>query len=325
MVKDRIWFIDYAKIIGLYFVIFAHLYTSEGEGAENTIRTFFYGFHMPFFFAISGMLYKKRKEGLFFAIMKNVKSLFVPWLVFNIIFIVIRIINTEESIYDILRVFLRCVYRGWDTYCGASWFVICLFAVKSIYDILIYTNKKYLIYVLLAISIIPLEVRYLYFSSITIGLTFYYLGSISTPFLSKINCKKWQYVIIAILCFIASFLLTLKNGKVSVLAATINNPLIFYVNAIIGSIGILSIGHLLKRNKCKFVIKLSNSSICVVLTHLALVDTIIRLRKQIEINDIELFICYTILSCCIYILCYYLYVIFNKLAPWVFGRKNLSI
>lgn len=133
---NRIWFIDYAKIIGLCMVIFAHLYTSEGTDTNNIIRTFFYGFHMQFFFAVSGMLYKERKEGLRFALLKNVKTLFVPWLIFNLFFILIGIITTDNSPLAVIKTFIICVAKGKGTICGASWFVICLFIIKCVYDIL---------------------------------------------------------------------------------------------------------------------------------------------------------------------------------------------
>lgn len=61
---NRIIWIDYAKVFGMILVILAHLYTSEGTDNTNVMRTFFYGFHMPFFFLISGCLYKIRDGGL---------------------------------------------------------------------------------------------------------------------------------------------------------------------------------------------------------------------------------------------------------------------
>lgn len=320
MVKNRIWFIDYAKIIGLWMVIFAHLYSSEGIGEINIIRTYIYGFHMPFFFAVSGMLYKQRKEGLKYALLKNVKSLFIPWIVFNFLFIIIRVLTTDNTFIEVFRKFCSCIFNGSGTICGASWFVICLFFIKCIYDILKYTDKMYLAYIIIIITFLP-KIRYFYFATTTIGFTFYYLGSISYKHLAKINIKQWQYVLTALFCFILSYYLTQINGKVSIIGASLKNPIIFYINAIAGSIGILLLALIFKNKAYEFAAKLSTSSIGIVLTHMAIVKHVRVFRSHLQLNNIELFLFYSIAACCIYVICYYIYVVINKYVPWIFGRR----
>lgn len=323
MLDKRIWFIDYAKIIGLWMVIIAHLYSSEGYDASNIIRTYIYGFHMPFFFAISGMLYKQRKEGLKFALLKNVKSLLIPWLVFNLLFILIEIITTDKSVIDIVKTFCSCVYKGKDTYCQASWFVICLFYIKCMFDILKYTKKMYFAYIFFVLAFIY-KFKYFYFASATIGFTFYYLGYVSFEYLKKVSrldLNKWLFAITAIVCFIISYYLTQINGKVSVYAASIKNPFIFYANSIIGSLGIIALALLFNKQASNFTAKLSTASIGVVLTHVAIVKKVRIFRSNFQLDYIELFVWYSIAACCIYIICYYIYVIINKYTPWVFGRR----
>lgn len=320
MIKERIWFIDYAKIIGLWMVIFAHLYTSEGTDASNTIRTYFYGFHMPFFFAISGMLYKQRKESLKFALSRNVKSLFIPWLIFNLLFIILEVLTKDKTIINVFKTFCSCIYKGKDTYCGASWFVICLFFIKCFYDILKHTNKMYLVYIIILLTFLP-KIRHFYFAATTIGFTFYYIGSISYKFITTLNFRRWQFAFAAIVCFIISYFLTQINGKVSILGARINNPIIFYTNAVIGSLGIIFTAFIFKNKALKFAAKLSTSSIGIVLTHMAIVKPVRVFRCHLQLDSFELFLLYTIAACCIYIICYYIYVIINKFAPWAFGRR----
>lgn len=82
----RIVWIDYAKVIGLFLVIFAHLYTSEGTDRSNVVRTYIYGFHMPFFFLISGCLYRIRDRGLRQALTINVKKAFSTFYWFELVF-----------------------------------------------------------------------------------------------------------------------------------------------------------------------------------------------------------------------------------------------
>ena len=125
--KRRIVWVDYAKILGLFLVIFAHLCTSEGTGESNIARTYIYGFHMPFFFLISGFLYKGPQGTLIDAIIKNVRVLFIPWLIFNILFSIIYGLPELNAVQQNLYRMIRGVYHGSGTPCMASWFVLCLF------------------------------------------------------------------------------------------------------------------------------------------------------------------------------------------------------
>lgn len=83
MDKKRLIYMDVAKIIGLFLVILGHLYTTEGVGEENAVRTFIYGFHMPFFFLVSGMLHKFKGLSLQQMVLSNSRKLLLPWLCFN--------------------------------------------------------------------------------------------------------------------------------------------------------------------------------------------------------------------------------------------------
>ena len=89
----RAVYIDVAKIIGLFLVILGHLYTTEGVGAENVIRTFIYGFHMPFFFLVSGMLHKDKGVSPFKVISGNYRKLILPWLCFNVFAVIYYSLN----------------------------------------------------------------------------------------------------------------------------------------------------------------------------------------------------------------------------------------
>lgn len=56
--NNRIIYLDYAKVICAFLVVFGHLF----EGG-TPIRNFIYCFHMPFFFLVSGMLDKNKAMG----------------------------------------------------------------------------------------------------------------------------------------------------------------------------------------------------------------------------------------------------------------------
>ena len=53
--KARYVFLDYARIIVAFLVIYGHLYTPN---PHNFVRVFIYQFHMAFFFFVSGLFHK---------------------------------------------------------------------------------------------------------------------------------------------------------------------------------------------------------------------------------------------------------------------------
>lgn len=55
VLKQRINWIDWAKVFAIYLVVLGHLLSKTGR--EGYIFNFIYSFHMPFFFFISGYLF----------------------------------------------------------------------------------------------------------------------------------------------------------------------------------------------------------------------------------------------------------------------------
>ena len=136
-VTKRILWIDYAKVIGIFLVIFAHLYTSEGTNDSNVVRTYVYGFHIPFFFLISGCLYKVRDGGLKEAMFLNIKKLLIPYLCLNVFFAIVWGIIYANPIDQFIKIPYGII-AGRGTPCGASWFIIALFFIKCLYDFISY-------------------------------------------------------------------------------------------------------------------------------------------------------------------------------------------
>ena len=316
---ERIYWVDYAKFFGLILVILAHLYTSEGTNSNNEIRTYIYGFHMPFFFFISGMLFKQRNEGLKFALLKNVKTLLWPYMLFNLLFAVIYGI-LDGDIYERLIKIPMAVYYGTGNNCKASWFVICLFFIKCIFDVLSYSKIRTIgMLVFIALSLIPFHLQYFYISSTLFGLVFYYLGYLSKQHLSNISLHWLGCILVAIILFVISYFLTKWNGKVSLFGGNVgNNVFLFYCNALIGSMGIIGASLALRNRPNKWIVKASVASIGVVLLHMNFVYVCKAFSKYF--TSFELFFFYLGASVIIYIICAILYHITNKFVPVIWGK-----
>ena len=64
MRKDIVW-LDYARYLGIFLVIFAHSLQRipgwDESGEVKSLWDYIYLFHMPLFFVISGFLYKQER------------------------------------------------------------------------------------------------------------------------------------------------------------------------------------------------------------------------------------------------------------------------
>ena len=64
MGKERIVFVDYARALGIFLVVFAHCLQKYCDGMDFS-NHFIYSFHMPLFFVISGMLLSRKSINVF--------------------------------------------------------------------------------------------------------------------------------------------------------------------------------------------------------------------------------------------------------------------
>lgn len=320
----RIIWIDYAKVIGIFLVILAHLYTSEGTDSTNIVRTFIYGFHMPFFFLISGCLYKARDGGLVKALTLNIKKLLIPYISLNIFFAIVYGIISADPISELIK-FPRELFFGGGTPCRASWFVIALFFIKCIYDLLFYSKiEKIAVPIIFLITILinymSIKHNFFYYKSVLIGICFFHLGRLCFSTVNKYGIKTLTSFILSVSLFIVSYYLSEVNGKVSLLGGKMgNNSLLFYTNAIVGSLGVISMSFLTKK-RSNTISEISNASIAVVLLHMIFVQGTLIVVSHFNISGLALFIVYAIFSIIIYYLCFMIFRMTNQKIPYIWGK-----
>lgn len=310
--------------MGILLVIFAHLYTSEGTDNTNVVRTYIYGFHMPFFFIISGFLYKTRDAGLKQAITLNFKRLLIPYLCLNVFFAIVNCLKFGDLVPCMKKLF-GFIFGG-GTPCGASWFIITLFFIKCIYDILCYNKiEKLTIPIIFLSTLIINHVghNFFYIKSVLIGICFFHLGKICFKFINNNDFKlrTFEKLIISFSLLIVSYYITLSNGKVSLYGGAMgNSPLMFYTNAIIGSLGIIFLSLCFEKIQSKTICEMSKASIAVVLLHMTFVVEARNGMKHFNISGMYLFITYAVLSIVIYYLCIIIFKITNKKIPFIWGK-----
>lgn len=144
--KKRISYIDVAKGIGMFCIVFGHVMKS------GYLRQMMFAFHVPFFFLLSGMTYRFKKEKKKFYFDK-VKRLLIPYFSFSLFSIALYVIMIRFGILDgdgrLIPNLLGMLYAnsntGYMEWNKPLWFLPCLFVAYGIIDvveIMILKNEK---------------------------------------------------------------------------------------------------------------------------------------------------------------------------------------
>jgi len=166
-VKKRINWVDTAKGIGIFLVVFAHV--------NSSISDQIYLFHMPLFFFLSGMFFKNDQNFRHF-ILNKIQYLIIPFIIFLTISIPVRIlyfsiINDDYSLVQLIRPSTSNV---------PLWFLPALFIVNLIFY---FKKYKFLNYIILLINIFGVltfgstNFHFQTFSKIIYCLAFFILGN----------------------------------------------------------------------------------------------------------------------------------------------------
>ena len=256
--KERLSYLDYARVIVAYLVIFGHLLLN----GDTTIRPYIYSFHMPLFFLVSGMLHKDR-GGI--AWKKYWKTLIIPFLFFNLIFFILWPLCWKMGIWgpgrkfdgsnglipvylDFGKQFFLHLITGKAPPDGPTWFLIALLWCKILTDIICRYRWVAIVSlcVLIAIIFIPSYRTYFRFGNAIMVLPFFYGGF---KYKKKIQlwCKKRWALYCAIGFYILNIPLTLLNVRVSTDVVWFGylvvplNALVFYLNAFTCSLGLFAV------------------------------------------------------------------------------------
>ena len=135
---NRIAWIDVAKGIGIFLIVFGHTMQS------GFVRQVVFAFHVPFFFFLSGVTYK-RETNFYTFLRKKVSVLLVPYWVWGIISIAVFLfagsfLHLEEADTGLLNNLFGWLYGNPRTelmwWNRPLWFIPCLFITLLIVDMI---------------------------------------------------------------------------------------------------------------------------------------------------------------------------------------------
>ena len=254
--KKRVNYFDIAKGIGIILVIIGHI-----EYVTPEIRYYIVSFHMPMFFVISGMLINltnEKSRDLKGLVIKKLKRIMLPYLVFSILFplidFVYYFVTGNGDPYGTLRTNIMdsLMLYGYSV----LWFLPTAFFGEMIFLLVIKTvmkkTEKYAeILALFIIFIIVAAVYFLLgrnpdhfilsFVRFFISAFFTAVGSFTYSIIKERQIRP-VIQLSAGLLLLAVLLFTHKsNGIVDMHFAVYGNILLYIINAVIGSFGVIFI------------------------------------------------------------------------------------
>lgn len=283
--SEREWWIDYAKVIGIFLVVFIHLiraidFSSMDINAEK-LNLILVGnvFHMPLFFFISGYLYKYIKPKT--ALKKYFKRLIIPYIFFSFIgmFVFIQYKGLYTNLETLITTIGNLLYGmivsdpAVTAPNGPIWFLLALFIVIMIFSVFktyIKDDKKLLgaiigINVLIYILHILKINLYFSFDSALLGISFFYVGYISKKYnLIKYFKNNYVNISLVVVLFTLTYLEYIYNGSLGLRTGSWGgNFILAYLGAFAGIAMIMAISSILARfqNKVIFLISINTLTI----------------------------------------------------------------
>ena len=245
--RGYIPWLDYAKIIGIFLMIWGHAaHSSPG------VRLYIWSFHMPLFFIISGMLYKPLtlKETL----KKDWRTLAVPYFLLNFVcwayLFAVLTVKGLMSITWLTQTGGAILFGlGYETghfqpVSTACWFIYALFLIRIILAVFYRGRQRNLLY-LSAFGIaatvflqrmdidlwMPLDSALLVLPFVCAGIAF---RSVMTRFAEWGGRWSWAalFALLALWCWLAAC-----NGRVDANTCNPGNSLaLYYIVAILGTL-----------------------------------------------------------------------------------------
>lgn len=138
----RVLWLDVAKGITIMLMVLGH--TSIPDKLSN----FIFAFHMPLFFIASGWCTKWAKDKYRVFVLKKLRTLGIPFVVYSIIVIFLAWLTRYQDI-----AWRRVLAKGWEGY--ALWFVpVLFFSLVIAKSMMSFINQSWLRYVICIILIL---------------------------------------------------------------------------------------------------------------------------------------------------------------------------
>ncbi|MDY6933319.1 MAG: acyltransferase family protein [Spirochaetota bacterium] len=304
---DRYKHMDLMKALGIIYVVIGH--------TQPPIRTFIYLFHMALFFFVSGYFYSdKYTSNPIVLIKKRIKTLYFPFLRYELLFLLLHNILYKLNLYDINtgyrvsvtqytksnifeEIFSIATFWNREQLLGVFWFFTVLFLVNIIFCFTRYVilnlfrvKNEYIIFVIILCFFIVgnlLTFHSVYLprglNNAFVALLIYYFGFLYKKIEHSIPFNFY----LSISCILMLFLNTLY-GKVSLGQNTYLSPVFFITNSILGIYFNLHLAKILSSKDMKLLYYIGENTIIIMALHFLCFKLINLLQIYIYNHPIEM-------------------------------------
>lgn len=216
MIKERNEYIDWLKGLLILLVVVGHCWL-----VDDSIFTFIYKFHMPFYFGISGYLFSNKKNFREFAKTKF-KNLIIPYTIFFSVSAIISYFFFTND-FTFLKIIKYFLLNG--KYCSivsnfAIWYLPTFFITSIIFYFFSKLSKSKFIFILILILLIIVPINNkLYFvfeegfipfsmQAILPGILFMGIGKLIKE---NVQIIKKQNILYSLILFLLGIILTYNN------------------------------------------------------------------------------------------------------------------
>ena len=266
--KKRLDYNDLAKALGMLTIMWGHIRLDDWS------NSFVYAWHIPLFFFLSGMVFKKEKYANFRIFLgKKVNSLLIPYVIFSILtwivwaaFAYVTHSDVESYWMPLAETVIAQGSGGFLVHNVPLWFVTCLFVMEVIYYFIASLKKVEIILVTIGLAALSYcMITYFDGCDVTLlpwnievaclGLPIYAAGHLTVQKWGHQRMQDWvnenksvSGLLAVVLCAIV-LVGSHYNGSISFGHAELHNPLITYPCAFMGVATMLLICMLLANTK----------------------------------------------------------------------------
>jgi acyltransferase len=261
---SRVSWIDICRGIAILFVMYAHMLPSD------SYRYFFYAFHMPLFFFLSGVVFKDTFPNFWKLTVKSFKQILIPYFLFAALTYFFWFVK-EHTTHNTLQDFYEQVYgifygngnNGYLYFNVALWFLPCLFITKLGFAALtrISLKKAVIIPALVVFSIVG-YILSTYFSATKLpygietafsAIVFFGLGYLLNKnkyLFAKIEKRSVLYVIVGFVltAVFATISYSIYGSQIDMRMNRVHNYFLFYAGALSGIVTWVACSILIRKN-----------------------------------------------------------------------------
>ncbi len=295
MKSNRIVWIDYLKVIAIYWVVLGHQPITN-----HNVHDWIFSFHVPVFFFISGYLMKNYKFDWLF-VWKNLKKLILVIVPYRAICMILNYavdltfytdqVSITHNLSDPILYFLIG-----DSRVGPAWFLFVLFWMRITYcclsQCLEFQYKDFVIFVIsllgpLVVVTFSIEYNYYQIASFMIAFPFFCLGSNLRRYIpTKIEIGKRKSILLSSLLITFSFALLPYAGSINLNDLSWgDNIIIYYFIAMIGIMAMVLLSWT-QDKEIIFIRTISDGTIIILLLHMEFIQVFKLLyKKALGINN----------------------------------------